>query len=174
MRAQARIPADMRYAAFLALFLTPVYAQDAPEATTAAETEQADTPAPRALEEEARPYLELNELHVAILQELAKQLGDVQDRQAAIAAAPKVAALAPQVKAMHKRRGEILPEGEPDEELQEYLRERNAAIPWEGLLQSSVGRAFELLEHNPPCYGSNALQNALLNVLDLYLGEETE
>lgn len=165
----------MKYLALLALPFSLCLAQESAPAETVPDAAVKESPAQEdsssALEEEAKPYLEVSRRHVELLRRLSALLKPISDTETANAAAGEVDALAQQVKETMEQE-DALPA--PSQEIQYLVSSETAALDLEELTNESIGRAIELQEMESPGYGSGALEQALNALLSLYLQDDEE
>lgn len=141
---------------------------DLPSLSPAAEEDAARQ---QALATEAAPYLEWNRELLRLLQDLGEGLGRIHDEASATAAAPQVSHFMQELTLLLEREKELPP---PSDELARYIAQQLPdAGQAEQLAGQSYGRMLELLlDQEPPCHGSQALQEAIRQLLLSLTGYE--
>lgn len=125
----------------------------------------------QALATAATPYLEWNRELRRLLQDLGEGLGRIHDEASATAAAPQVSHFMQELSRLQKQEKELPP---PSDELARYIAQQLPdAGEAEQLAGQSYGRMLELLlDQEPPCHGSQALQEAIRQLLLSLTGYE--
>lgn len=112
------------------------------------------------LASKATPYLAWHKELAQLLEEIGQCLERVRDEASATAAAPQMPAFTQRLSSLLEQE-KALPQ--PSAELGAYVERQLTGSPEsQKLAERSYGRIFELMtDIEPPCYGSQALQEAL-------------
>ncbi|MBE6419375.1 MAG: hypothetical protein E7031_04515 [Akkermansiaceae bacterium] len=117
----------------------------------------------------ANPYLRVQQEYVQLHCELKFCLQAVQDKDSADKAAQSVKALTERLIILQNKEKQL---PSPPAAIISYLEQYSAQTDYKALIHQGIGKAVELyLIQDPPCYGSEALQAALAELLDRFCGE---